>query len=183
MNRSDHYETSFIKLYNQYSDDIFRFCLVRLRDREKALDATQDIFFKLWNENVKDPQKFAEIQYIRAFLFRIARNTVIDMTRKKSSTPLSFLAKSFDNQDISNIEPVEIAGSGLNPEQQHMAKELTQHLDLLDSHHREILTFRFMHDMTIPDIAEILQISENAASVRIHRALEHARSKLEHLYE
>lgn len=183
MNRSDHYEKSFMELYNQYSDDIFRFCFVRLRDREKALDATQDIFFKLWNENIKDPQKFAEIQYIRAFLFRIARNTIIDMTRKKTSTPLSFLAKSFDNQDVSNIEPVEIANSGLNPEQQHMAKELIEHLDLLDGHHREILTFRFMHDMTIPDIAEILQISENATSVRIHRALEHARVKLAHLYE
>lgn len=184
MNRSSHPEKSFIELYNEYSDDIFRFCFVRLRDREKALDATQDVFFKLWNEHVKDPQKFSEIQYLRAFLFKIARNTVIDATRKKTSTPLSFLAKSFDNQqDISSLEPVEIADTGLNPEQHHMVSELLEHLDLLDPHHREVLMFRFMQDMTIPDIAEILQISENATSVRIHRALEHARVKLSYLYD
>jgi len=183
MNRSMNYKKTFIELYNQYSDDLFRFCFARLRDRDKALDATQEVFYKIWNESVKNPGKLQEIQYFRAFMFRIARNTVIDMTRKKTSTPLSFLAHQFDGDNHSSLEPIDIAHTGLNPEQHHIVSEVIENLELLDPHHREILTFRFLHDMSINDIAEILTISENATSVRIHRALEHARTKLSHLYE
>ena len=72
-----------MELYNQYVDDVFRFCYVRLRDREKALDATQDTFYKIWNEFIKNPGKVDQLQNMRAFLFKIARNTLIDKTRKK----------------------------------------------------------------------------------------------------
>ncbi len=181
MNRSTNYEKTFIELYNQYSDDIFRFCFVRLRNRDKALDATQDVFLKIWNEFVKNPTKMSQIQYFRAFLFRIARNTIIDMTRKKTSTPLSFLTQTFEAK--SSLEPVQMTSPGMDPEQRQGISELLEHLELLEPHHRELLILRFLHDMSIPDIADILQISENATSVRIHRALEHARIKLEHLYE
>ena len=44
MNLSMNQENRFIELYNQYSDDVFRFCMIRLRDRDKALDVTQDVF-------------------------------------------------------------------------------------------------------------------------------------------
>lgn len=183
MSRSTNYEKAFIELYNQYNDDIFRFCFLRLRDREKALDATQEVFYKIWNEIVKDPKKFQEIQYFRAFLYRIARNTIIDMTRKKTSTPLSFLVNTSNEETVSHLEPIDITDSKLDPEQHHIVSEVIDYLELLDPHHREILTFRFLHDMSISDIADILNISENATSVRIHRALDHARTKLIHLYE
>lgn len=181
MSSSHTYEKTFIELYNQYSDDIFRFCFVRLRDRDKALDATQEVFLKIWNESVKNPEKFSQIQYFKAFLFRVARNTIIDMTRKKSSTPLSFLTQS--EEADSSLEPVPLTQPGLSAEERHASSEILEYLELLEPHHRELLTLRFIHDMSIPDIAEILQISENATSVRIHRALDHARIKLEHLYE
>jgi RNA polymerase sigma-70 factor (ECF subfamily) len=183
MNRSHHHEKAFIELYNEYSDDIFRFCFIRLRNRDKALDATQEVFFKMWNEVVKNPKKLQELDSPKAFLFRIARNTVIDATRKKTSTPLSWLRSSDDDSRHSTLEPIEIAENNPNPEEQLVNTELLDHLELLDPHHREILVFRFLHDMSVIDIAAMLQISENAASVRIHRALDHARKKLQHLYE
>lgn len=182
MNRSYHNENAFIELYNQYADDLFRFCMFRLRDRERALDATQDVFFKLWNEYTKKGDSFFEIENIRAFIFRIARNTVIDSTRKKTTTPFSFLTKT-DDDITSSVEPVSFSDTTVTLEQRYAFSELLEHLELLDSHHREILVYKFLHDMTIPDIASILGISENATSVRIHRALEHARKKLAYLYE
>lgn len=181
MNQSLHHENRFMDLYDQYADDIFRFCFARLRDREKALDATQDTFLKMWNECIKNPEKFSQIENMRAFLYRVARNTVIDATRKKSSLPFSFLTGSSD--DHSTLEPVEIAHTGPDPEQQTVTAQILEQLEILDIHHREILIMRFVNDMNVNDIADIFQISENAASVRIYRALEHARKKLTHLYE
>ena len=184
MNHNHHHENSFMELYNQYSDDIFRFCFVRLRDREKALDATQDTFYKMWNECAKNPEKFFAIDNMPAFLYRVARNTIIDATRKKSSTPISYLAQSsVSDNERSVLEPVEIAHDGPNPEEQNVVSEVLEQLDLLEPHHREILIMRFVNDVSVQDIADTFQISENAASVRIHRALEHARKKLSYLYE
>lgn len=182
MNPSVNHENRFIELYNQYSDDIFRFCMLRLRDRQRALDVTADVFFKLWNEYLKNPNKVSSIGNIKAFIFTIARNTLIDATRKKKSTPFSFLADRF-NDDTSSIEPVEFQDSTMDVEQRQEISEVVGYLDLLEPHHRELLTFKFIHDMSIADIADVLQISENATSVRLHRALEHARKKLSFLYE
>lgn len=182
MNPPVNQENRFIELYNQYSDDIFRFCMLRLRDRERALDVTQDVFFKLWNEYLKNPARVSSIQNMKAFIFTIARNTLIDATRKKKSTPFSFLTDKFSD-DVSSIEPVEFQDSTIDIEQRQEISEVVGYLDLLDPHHRELLTFKFIHDMSIADIADVLQISENATSVRLHRALEHARKKLSFLYE
>jgi RNA polymerase sigma factor (sigma-70 family) len=71
----------------------------------------------------------------------------------------------------------------MDVEQRQEISEVVGYLDLLEPHHRELLTFKFIHDMSIADIADVLQISENATSVRLHRALEHARKKLSFLYE
>jgi RNA polymerase sigma-70 factor (ECF subfamily) len=183
MNPESH-ENSFIELYNQYSDDIFRYCMVRLRNRDRALDVTQEVFLKLWNEYVKNPDKVSAVENIAGFIYTIARNTLIDATRKKTSSPLSFLAHTIgiDSPD-SYLEPINMVSSAKNPEEQQINGELFDHLDLLDPHHRELLLFRYVHDLGISEIAEIYNISENATSVRIHRALEHAREKLSHLYD
>ena len=172
---------AFLDLYNRYADDVFRFCLLRLRDRERALDATQDTFHKLWQEYVKRPEKMASVENLRAFMYKIARNTVIDATRKKSSTPFSFLTDAFSEQDHSAVEPILLVATGLNPEEAGSVSELTQHLDILDPQHREIIIFRYLNDMNIPEIAAVYGISENAASVRLHRAIAHAQQKLAHL--
>jgi RNA polymerase sigma-70 factor (ECF subfamily) len=182
MNHSDNQENRFIEIYNQFADDIFRFCMVRLRDREKALDATQDVFFKLWNQYKRNRDKIESIDNIKAFLFTITRNTIIDATRKKSSIPFSFLIDQF-SEESSVVDPIGFRDTTINPEQRLQMSEITEHLGKLDLHHREILILKFIHDMSIPDIASILGISENTTSVRIHRALDHARKKLSYLYE
>lgn len=184
MNRTEHYEKIFMDLYNQYSDDVFRFSYIRLRAREQALDVTQDTFYKIWNEFVKNPEKMSQVQNLRALLFKIARNTLIDSTRKKSAIPFSSLAATFtENESTSTIEPIAFTDNNLSPEQRHDITTISEHLELLDEQYREIIILRHVHDLPVKEIAEMYQISENAASVRIHRALEHARKKLSHLYE
>lgn len=179
MNRS-YDENAFIKLYNDHSDEIFRYCFIRIKDRNKALDITQDVFFKLWNEYRKNPKKFFEKTSIKAFMFRVARNTLIDATRKKQSIPFSSF---MDTETESSVEPVIITNTQRQPDTEYALHEFIEYLELLDAHHKEILIYRYINEYSIPEIAEILQISENATSVRIHRAVEHARNKLKEFYE
>ena len=181
MNSSLTNEQAFLDLYNRYADDVFRFCLARLRDRERALDATQDTFHKLWQEYAKHPGKMSQVENIRAFMYRVARNTIIDTVRKKSSIPFSFLTDRFSDDDHSAMEPIPMVAPGSSPEESTAISEVFHYLELLDSHHRELLILRFINDMSIPEIAAVYQISENAASVRVHRAITHAQQRLSHL--
>jgi RNA polymerase sigma-70 factor (ECF subfamily) len=87
------------------------------------------------------------------------------------------------SENSSFYEPSGFTDGTLNPEQKQSLRDITKHLDLLDANHKEILLLKYIHDMSITDIAQIMNISENATSVRLHRAAEHARKKLSYLYE
>src|SRR5258708_6036559 len=70
---------SFMKAYNDYADDIFRYCLLRLGNKEKVTDMVQDVFMKSWNYM----RQGAEIDNMRAFLYTTARHLIIDEYRKR----------------------------------------------------------------------------------------------------
>jgi len=68
-----------IYIYKADSDAIFRFCLVRVSDREQAMDITEETFLRLW-KSLLDGK---EILNNKAFLFTLARHLIIDWYRKK----------------------------------------------------------------------------------------------------
>ena len=71
----------FELIYRDKSDNIFRFCLIKVSDRDQALDITQETFLRLW----QSLQSKEEIRNEKAFLFTIARRLIIDWYRKKKS--------------------------------------------------------------------------------------------------
>ena len=86
---------AFATLYNRYVDTIFRYCYRRLGDRAAAEDATQLIFEKAL---IALP-RLAPQSTFRAWLFTIAHNTVIDMARRRSRSPL------LDIDDLTLFDP------------------------------------------------------------------------------
>ena len=78
MKSKDQKNTDFIKAYDDFNDDIFRFVYLKTRNRDTALDLTQETFTKAW-EYVDDGK---EVGHMRGFLYQIARNLVIDHYRK-----------------------------------------------------------------------------------------------------
>ena len=75
---------NFKNIYEDESDTIFRFCLIRVSNREQALDITQETFLRLW----KNMQEGKTILNNKAFLFTIAHRLIIDWYRKKKSFSL-----------------------------------------------------------------------------------------------
>ena len=66
-------KTMFLESYNLYSDEVFRFALFKLSDREKAKDVAQEAFMKMWLYLSKGN----EIKNARAFLYKIAGNSIV----------------------------------------------------------------------------------------------------------
>lgn len=117
----------FTALYQRYLDPIYRYCHVRLGNREAAEDATSEVFLKAFSGL---PGYRGNL--FAAWLFQIARNVVTDhYRRRRPSVPVDALAELADADDppeeqaiaASEREAVRAALAQL-PEEQRMVLEL-----------------------------------------------------------
>jgi RNA polymerase sigma-70 factor (ECF subfamily) len=71
-------ETTFVRLYNEYYDDVHAFCLRRV-GRDSADDAATEVFTTVWRriDEIDDAME-------RAWLFSVARNVVLNQWRSNS---------------------------------------------------------------------------------------------------
>lgn len=153
------------KAYDEYADAIFRHVYLRLGNREVAKEIMQDAFVK----TLLVLKKGTEIENIRAFLYRIANNLLIDHVRKKKSVSL-------DDMQEAGFEP-----SGESEEDLHVKMEGTRvaaTLSMLREEDRDLIVLRFVDGMKPQEIGEMLDLAPNTVSVRIHRALKELKSHL-----
>ena len=155
----------FLKAYEEHSDAIFRYCLFKISDREIALDIMQDTFTKTWEYMMKKDQgkQNEEIQNIKAFLYRVAGNLVIDQYRKKTTDSLEVLQEdgfdpSFDDTEIlidrlDGIKAIEL-------------------LSKLPKDYKEALFLKYVQGLSISEISEVTGDEKNTVTVRLHRGME-----------
>lgn len=162
-NNIDNFNTT----YNAFADMIFRYCVIQTRNRELALDLTQDVFLKYWEYT----QSGKEVTYTKALLYRIAYNKIIDYRRKKKEESLDALheEQNFD-PSIDTRESLTDAYDG---------EKIRELLYELPEVHRDILTLKYVEDMSLDEIHEITGESKNTLAVRIHRA----QNKLKEMYD
>jgi len=155
----DTLEADFLAAYDQHSDALFRHVLLRARDREAATDIVQETFSRAWLYMSQGK----EIEYMRAFLYRVANNLIVDASRKKRSSSLDRMMEEdgFEVKDESIKDPAEVPQS----------REAMAMLKSLDEMYRTAITMRFINEMSPKEIAHELGVSENVVSVRIHRGI------------
>lgn len=158
----------FIKAYEKYSDAIFRYCYFRVYDRERAKDLVQETFMKTWDYIARGN----DIENIRAFLYRVARNMVIDYTRKKKEDSLEVLQELGFNPGLDER---------VNKEIEFDFQAAVHALKSLDEKYREAVTMRYIDGYSPREIAQMLDETENVVSVRIHRGLQQLRKKIKYV--
>lgn len=152
--------------YNAYADPIFRHCYFRILDREKAKELMQETFIKAF-EYAKKGQK---IENIRALLYRIANNLVIDYVRR--------------NKEVSLDQMMEDTGFDPTGSDDTMMKarldegHIRSVLKTLEPEDRELIVLRYIDDLKPQEIAEMKGVTANVISVRIHRALKELKTIL-----
>lgn len=154
-----------LRAYDAHADAIFRHCYFKTGERELAQDMAQDVFLKAWSYM----QQKHQILNMRAFLYRLADNLVIDWYRKRKATSLDALVDA-------GFEPVAIDRK--IEEQTEVSLALAK-LRELGEDDQKLITWRFVEDLSPGEIAEIVGQSENVISVRLHRALKKLRSLLQ----
>ncbi|MCX6719954.1 MAG: RNA polymerase sigma factor [Candidatus Staskawiczbacteria bacterium] len=147
-------EKEFLEAYEKYADDIYRHCYFRVYNKELAEDITQETFIKTW----KYISQGKEIKSIRPFLYRVAVNLIIDNSRKKKELSLDERLISIGQEQQETIFTHFEAG------------EIIKLLEELSDNQKQVMVMRYVDELMPSEIADILEESSNAVSVRINQA-------------
>ena len=158
-------EKAYIEAFDEHADALYRHCFFRVSDPERARDIVSDAFTKTWDYLVKGN----EIEKFKPFLFRTLNHLIIDEYRKKKMDSLDALLDESDVPEGAFAELVE--GSREEIEFSIDAQEVPRLIEKMPETHREVVVMRFVDGLMPKEIAEILDVSVNTISVRIHRGM------------
>jgi len=149
----------FGKIYDKYIAKIYRFVILKVSSVEVAQDLCSETFLKGW-----EVFKQGEIDNPQAFLYRIARNLVIDHYREKGRTQI---VPSDDLPIIDTDCQIE-KKAALDSDISQIKAKLTN----LNDDYQNVIIWHYLDDLPICEVADLLGRSEEATRVLLHRALE-----------
>ena len=157
-------EQAFTIFYNKYRVKIYRFIYFKVSSEEKAEDLTNDTFIKVF----RYLQKGEEIENFQAFLYKTARNLVIDFYRTRKEEVSLENAKEIEADidaskevdDKMKIETINKYLSGLSPE------------------YIKVVQLHFFDELSFKEIAEITGDSEGSVRMRAHRGMSKLKKQL-----
>ncbi|MBU1082971.1 RNA polymerase sigma factor [Patescibacteria group bacterium] len=147
---------SFGQIYELWAESIYRYTYLKTKNEFAAEDLTAETFLKAW-KGLKTFKPKPEVKF-STWLFSIARNTVIDYYRTVKQEI------SFDN--LPEIEDVE-GGKELYGEQHELRDKLAH----LRPEYREVLELRYVQDISISKVAQIMKKKEGNIRTLTNRAL------------
>ena len=168
VNNEKEIQDSFTQLYSEYHKAIYKFCLARLDgDTKGAEDAMQNTFIMFYRKMLKE-----EIEYPRAFLYRIADKQV--MKEKTRSVKHQMNNTSLEENRDAAFDIQEKLDSQVDYEL--LVSKISRGLG---EDELELLRMRYIYDFSIDEIAKRLGVSKPAAAKRLQRL----RDKIRNNYE
>lgn len=153
-------------LYERYNRQLYRFLFNMTRQKELSEDMVQNIFLRM----LKYPDGFMGFGEFKMWMYHIARNTVYDHFRKVKRTP--------GHSDLTNykdsIDGEQYPDALIEKEQE--LKMLETAMGRLSDENRELLILCRFQELKYHEIARILNTTEGAIKVRVHRALNQLKS-------
>ncbi|OGG79943.1 hypothetical protein A3A39_00985 [Candidatus Kaiserbacteria bacterium RIFCSPLOWO2_01_FULL_54_13] len=165
----------FRNAFERHSDELFRHASLRLPDRDRALELTQECFLRAWQY----AERGEEIREIRPFLFRTLRHLIIDEYRKAKSFSLDEMLEDDDGGQIESHLPRDYTNTLEAAFDRFDGARAVEAMRELPDLYREVLAMRYIDSLTISEIAALVEESENVVSVRLHRGLKKLRALLE----
>lgn len=159
---------------------IYGLCQHMLQDRDEADSATQDVFLKAHRalhkpgvENPTDPGKW---------LTRIAVNTCLDRLRSRRWQFWRRRASTEDAQEILDQTVCRSPGADDTYFAAQIRKRLSVALDRLSQRQRAVFTLRHYDNLSMDEIAAILDLDCGTIKAHMHRAVSKLRVELRDLY-
>ncbi len=153
---------------------LYRFLRSRTGDRETAEDLTQEVWLRVF----RSFENYQETGHLRAWLGRIARNVYYSWLTKGEP----FVCLSLDGEDEETEALANVLTDGVTAEDVVLEKSLTEEmlsaLARLPDRQRQVLTCRYLWDMTVPQVAKALDMAPGTVKSSTHYGLASLRKTL-----
>jgi RNA polymerase sigma-70 factor, ECF subfamily len=158
-------EERFLKVYDENSEKILRHITLRVGNQELAEDLLQETFMKAWRTLSENKQ---EIENLRAFIYRIAGNLIIDHYRSKHKEAFE-LKENHELADNFSIEDT--------IDQAITKQKLDEILKDLPEDAREIIIYKYIDSLRVREISHLCGKSVMNINVIAHRAMKQLKKK------
>ncbi|HAS74107.1 MAG TPA: RNA polymerase sigma factor SigZ [Clostridiales bacterium UBA8960] len=159
-------EMDITNVWNQFRSELLNFIKTKVSDGFIAEDILQEVFVKIY----KNMDQLEDQAKLRAWLYKITKNTIVDYY-KKNKNPLLFV----DEFDFEPNADEDVYNDNYNDE---MSKCLKTFLFDLPDKYKEPLEMFDLKEMKHADISKALNLSVSGSKTRIQRAREMLRTVL-----
>jgi RNA polymerase sigma factor (sigma-70 family) len=154
----------------------------RVPDPRDAEDILQDVFYELVEAN----RLLMPIEHVTGWLFRVARNRITDLFRKKKPESFSEAAVAGEDGELLHLEellPSPDAGPDAQYARNVLLDELEAALDELPEEQREVFVAHELEGRSFKEIAAATGVSVNTLLSRKRYAVLHLRRQLQDIYD
>ena len=163
-------------LIELYQHRLLRYLLFLTGKREVA----EDLFQETWMRVLLRGAQYNGKARFDTWLFTIARNLVIDLSRKRTMASLDEMSEGGEDE-----RPFEIAMSGPSPLEQFQSREdcaeVGEVLLSLEPTYREVLVLRFYEELSLEEIATVTRAPLSTVKSRLYRGLAALKPQMEQL--
>jgi len=145
--------------FRQFNVQLYRFVLMRCSHRKEiAEDLIQDVFIQAWEKkDLFEPKKSS----LKNWLYVIARNKVIDFFRKNKA--------SISTEELGDLVVAERTN---DIETDLIMVDVIKKISLLKNDEQEVLILRYVQELEIFEIGNIINKKYSATKVMLHRAMQ-----------
>jgi RNA polymerase sigma-70 factor, ECF subfamily len=171
-------QDAFAEIVEIYSNSIYQLGYRMLGNRHEAEDIAQEAFIRAY-VNIKS---FNQDLKFSTWLFRIATNLCIDRIRKKK--PDYYLDAEVSGTDGLTMYS-QLASNSPLPEQELESLELQESVQKeiikLPEKYRSVIVLKYIEELSLNEISEILDLPLGTVKTRIHRGREALRQQLRYV--
>ena len=164
------------QLIETYQHRLLRYLLFLTGKREVA----EDLFQETWMRVLLRGAQYNGKARFDTWLFTIARNLVIDLSRKRQMASLDEMSEAGEDE-----RPFEVAMDGPSPFEQFATREdraeVAEVLLKLEPNYREVLVLRFHDEMSLEEIAGVTRAPLSTVKSRLYRGLAALKPEVEQL--
>jgi len=149
-------------------------------DTGEAEDILQDVFYEL----IEAYRMMKPVEHVTAWLFRVARNRIIDMFRRKRPDSLSApVTEDEEDGTLEDLLPSADAGPEANYAREFLLEALDEAIEELPEAQREVFIAHEVMGRSFKEIAAETGVSVNTLLSRKRYAVLHLRQRLRSIYE
>jgi RNA polymerase sigma factor (sigma-70 family) len=176
-------QTNVAQTFSAFHEKLSHFIRKRVSIAEDAEDILQEVFYQFTRvNNLGKP-----VEQTAAWLYRVARNLIINKYIKKSEVQFSISYDEDDNTSFLDEITDVLFAEETTPETEYLRslvlEEIKSAVNELPPEQREVFELTEYYDMPVKEIAKNTGVSINTVLSRKHYAVVHLRKTLEELYE